>query len=83
MSYQVDWEIRAVDLAAGFLRDDPAGVAALWETVSQPAGEPRPPESFPYGSADRRRLRAGRYRVFCTIGEQRRVIQIDRVARLA
>ena len=33
MSYQVDWEIRAVDLAAGFLRDDPAGVAALWETV--------------------------------------------------
>ena len=83
MSYQVNWEIRAVDLAAGFLRDDPAGVAALWETVSRLAGEPRPLESFPYGSADLRRLRAGRYRVFYTIGEQRRVVQIDHVARLA
>ena len=83
MSYQVNWEIRAVDLAAGFLRDDPAGVAALWETVSRLAGEPRPPESFPYGSPDLRRLRAGRYRVFYTIGEQRRVVQIDHVARLA
>jgi hypothetical protein len=29
VSYQVNWEIRAVDLAAGFLRDDTAGVAAL------------------------------------------------------
>ena len=53
--------------AAGFLRDDPAGVAALWETVSRLAGEPRPPESFAYGSPDLRHLRAGRYRVFYTI----------------
>ena len=83
MSYQVNWEIRAVDLAAGFLCDDPAGVATLWETVSRLAGEPRPPESFPYGSPDLRRLRAGRYRVFYAIDEQRRVVQIDHVARLA
>jgi len=82
VSYQVNWEIRAVDLAAGFLRDDPAGVAALWETVSRLAGEPRPPESFPYGSPDLRRLRAGRYRVFYTIDEQSQVIEIDHVARL-
>ena len=83
MSYQVNWEIRAVDLAASFLRDDPAGVAAPWETVSRLAREPRPPESLPDGSPDLRRLRAGRYRVFYTIDEQRRVIQIDHVARLA
>ena len=43
MSYQVDWEIRAVDLAAGFLRDDPAGVAALWETVGRLAPQPSHP----------------------------------------
>ena len=67
---------------AGFLRDDPIGVAALWDTVSQLADEPRPPESFPYGSPDLRRLRAGRYRVFYTIDEERRVVQIDHVARL-
>ncbi len=33
-------------------------------------------------SPDLRRLRAGRYRVFCTIDEERRVIQIDYAARL-
>ena len=65
MSYQVNWEIQALDQAAGFLAD-----------------EPRPPESFPYGSPDLRRLRAGRHRVFYTIDEERRIIQIDHVARL-
>ena len=69
MSYQVNWEIQALDQAAGFLRDDPVGVAALWDAVSQLADEPRPPESFPYGSPDLRRLRTGRYRVFYTIDE--------------
>ena len=82
MSYQVNWEIRAVDLAAGFLRDDPTGVAALWESVSRLAAEPRPLASFAYGSPDLRRLRAGRYRVFYTIDEERRLVQVDHVARL-
>jgi hypothetical protein len=52
------------------------------DSVSQLADEPRPPESFPYGSPDLRRLRTGRYRVFYTIDEERRVVQIDHVARL-
>ena len=82
MSYQVNWEIQALDQTAGFLRDDPVGVAALGDAVSQLADEPRPLESFPYGSPDLRRLRAGRYRVFYTMGEERRVVQIDHVARL-
>jgi mRNA interferase RelE/StbE len=82
VSYQVNWEIQALDLTAGFLRDDPVGVAALWETVSRLADHPRPPESFAYGSPDLRRLRAGRYRVFYTIDEEQRVVQIDHVARL-
>ena len=82
MSYQVNTEIQALDLTVGFLRDDPAGVAALWDTVSQLADEPRPPESFPNGSPDLRRLHAGRYRVLYTIDEERQVIQIDHVARL-
>jgi len=43
VSYQVNWEIQALDQTAGFLRDDPIGVAALWDTVSQLADEPRPP----------------------------------------
>ena len=59
MSYQVNWEIQALDQTAGFLGDDPTGVAALWDTVSQLVDEARPPESFPYRSPDLRRLRAG------------------------
>jgi hypothetical protein len=43
VSYQVNWEIQALDQTAGFLRDDPIGVAALWDTVGQLADEPRPP----------------------------------------
>lgn len=82
MTYQVNWEIQALDLATGFLSEDPEGVAALWETVSQLAGEPRPLESFPYGSPDLRRLRAGRYRVFYTVGEDRQTVAIDHVGRV-
>jgi len=82
MSYQVNWEIGALNQAAGFLRDDPSGVAALWESISRLAGQPRPPESFPYGSPDLRRLRAGRYRVFYTIDDEQHMIQIDHVARI-
>jgi hypothetical protein len=53
-----------------------------WESVCRLATEPRPPESFAYGSPDLRRLRAGRYRVFYTIDEEQRVVQIDHVARV-
>ena len=41
MSYQVNWEIQALDQAAGFLRDDPIGVAALWDTVGPRVGRRR------------------------------------------
>jgi hypothetical protein len=49
VSYQVDWVIQALDQTAGFLRDEPIGIAALWDAVGQLAGEPRPPESFRTG----------------------------------
>jgi len=82
VSYQVNWEVQALDRTAGFLSDDLAGVRGLWESVSRLADEPRPPESFPYGSPDPRRLRAGRYRVFYAIDERRKLVQINHVARL-
>jgi len=82
VSYQVNWEVQALDRTAGFLREDMAGVGGLWESVSRLADRPRPPESFPYGSPDLRRLRAGQYRVFYTIDEGRKLVQIDHVARL-
>jgi mRNA interferase RelE/StbE len=82
VSYQVTWEFQALDLAAGFLSDDRVGVAALWETVSQLADQPRPLESFPYGSPDIRRLRSGQYRVFYQIDEERQTVEIDHVGRV-
>jgi mRNA interferase RelE/StbE len=82
VTYQINWEVQAIDLTAGFLRDDPDGVAALWDRVSQLADEPRPAESFPYGSPDIRRLRTDRYRVFYQIDDDRQVIQIDHVGRI-
>jgi len=33
VSYQINWEIQALDLTVGFLSDDPAGVAGLWESI--------------------------------------------------
>ena len=35
VSYQVNWEVQALDRTAGFLSDDLAGVAGLWESVSR------------------------------------------------
>ena len=83
MSYQVNWEIQALDRTARFLSDDVAGVRGLWESVSGLADEPRPPELFPYGSPDLRCLRAERYRVFYTIDEGRKLVQINHAARLS
>jgi len=67
VSRQVLWEARAIDQAAGFLRDDPAGVRQMLDAVAGLADDPRPAGSFPYGSPDRRRLRIGRYRVMYDI----------------
>jgi mRNA interferase RelE/StbE len=64
---QVIWEAQAIDQAAGFLRDDPAGVREMLDAVAVLADDPRPAGSFPYGSPDRRRLRIGRYRVMYDI----------------
>ena len=41
--------------------------------------QPRPPNSFPFGSADFRRLRVGRYRVMYKIFEQS--ISVTHIAR--
>jgi mRNA interferase RelE/StbE len=67
VSRQVIWEVQAIDQAAGFLRDDPAGVREMLDVVAVLADDPRPAGSFPYGSPDRRRLHIGRYRVMYDI----------------
>ena len=66
MTLRVDYDERAINQAAGFL-DDPQGIGAVLDAIDRLADDPRPAESFPYGSPDLRRLRIGRYRILYEI----------------
>jgi mRNA interferase RelE/StbE len=79
VSLRVIYEEKAIDQAAGFLADDPAGLGTVPDAVDRLAGDPRPAESFPYGSPDLRRLRIGRYRVLDEINGD--VVSIGHIAR--
>ncbi|MGW0824046.1 type II toxin-antitoxin system RelE family toxin [Streptomyces sp. NPDC002845] len=70
MTYEIIWEPRATNAAARFLKDDPAGPAAVYETVDTLAAQPRPDNSVPYGSQDVRRLHVGGYRVLYRIDDE-------------
>jgi mRNA interferase RelE/StbE len=54
----VVYEEKAISQAAGFL-DDPEGLCEVLDAVDRLAEDSRPAGSFPYGSPDLRRLRAG------------------------
>jgi mRNA interferase RelE/StbE len=78
VSLRVDYDERAISQAAAFL-DDPQGMRAVLDAIDRLADDPRPAESFPYGSADMRRLRVGRYRVLYEITED--AIAVRHLAR--
>ena len=69
MTYEVTWSERALDQAAGFLKDDPDGLDQLFQSVDLLADEPRPEGTTEYGTPDRRRLRSGRYRVLYDVND--------------
>lgn len=56
MTLRDDYDERAISQATAFL-DDPPGTRAVLDAIDQPADDPRPDRSFPYGSPD---LRIGR-----------------------
>lgn len=68
MTYRIIWEPNATDAAVRFLRDDPAGLASVYEAVDTLAKEPRPANSVAYGPTARR-LRVGNYRVLYIIDD--------------
>jgi mRNA interferase RelE/StbE len=67
VSFEVIFEEKAISSAAEFLVDDREGVRLLLDAIDALEAEPRPSDSFPFGSADVRRLRVGRYRVVYAI----------------
>lgn len=79
MSRQVTLEERAISQAAAFLQDDPDGLRAVFQAIDRLPGDPRPAASFPFGSADLRRLHVGRYRVLYAISDN--WISVGHIAR--
>lgn len=80
--YEVIWDERALDQAAGFLKDDPEGLAELFHAVDQLAVEPRPDGTAAFGGPDRRRLRSGRYRVLYDVHDQQVTVVVIHAGRL-
>ncbi len=72
MTYEIDWEPPAVDLAARYLMDDPEGLSAVLTAVGSLAEDPRPDSAFPFGATGMLRLRAGKYRVVYQIDDATR-----------
>lgn len=83
MTYEVTWSERALNQAAGFLEDDPDGLAQLFHTLDLLAHDPRPPGTTEYGTPDRRRLRSGRYRVLYDVDDTTVTVVVIHAGRLA
>ncbi|WP_088286126.1 type II toxin-antitoxin system RelE/ParE family toxin [Kineosporia sp. A_224] len=81
MRYEVSWDVRAIDMAAGFLGDDPAGLDLVLDQVERLCVEPRPPEARAWGEV-LLRLRVGRYRVTYSVDDAAEHIEIIRVGRV-
>jgi mRNA interferase RelE/StbE len=75
LTCEIVWADEALAAAQVFMVDDPAGLAAVFDTVDDLAGSPRPPKALRWGGTDVLRLRIGRYRVLYEIEDQ--LIRID------
>ncbi|MER7406575.1 type II toxin-antitoxin system RelE/ParE family toxin [Streptomyces sp. NPDC000070] len=80
MTYRIIWEPNATNAAVRFLKDDPAGLAAVYEAVDALAENPRPAGSIPYGWGFRR-LRVGDYRVLYAIDDHEIHILVTHLGR--
>jgi mRNA interferase RelE/StbE len=68
VTYRIIWEPNATNAAVRFLKDDPVGLAAVYEAVDALAETPRPTNSTAYGPGIRR-LRVRDYRVLYVIDD--------------
>ncbi|MGP3968419.1 type II toxin-antitoxin system RelE family toxin [Streptomyces sp. 6N223] len=69
MIYRIDWDTPAINSAAGFLKNDPGGLQQVMDAIDRLAHDPRPENTFAYGSENLRRMRVGMYRVFYEISD--------------
>ena len=69
MSYSLDWYEEAVNSAAKYIVDDPAGLDDLFAVLDRLTDQPRPRRSKPLATPNLRRLGVGRYRALYEIVE--------------
>ncbi|MYR63625.1 type II toxin-antitoxin system RelE/ParE family toxin [Streptomyces sp. SID625] len=82
MTYRIIWEPAATDQAVRFLKDDPVGLAAVYEAVDALAESPRPAGSTAYG-VNIRRLRVGDHRVLYIIEDETIHLLVTNLGRTA
>jgi mRNA interferase RelE/StbE len=68
VSYSVELEPAALNAAARFLKDDPAGLKSVFDTLDALAVDPRPVSSSTFGAY--RRLRIGSYRALYMVEDE-------------
>ncbi|MCE0536991.1 type II toxin-antitoxin system RelE/ParE family toxin [Kineosporia rhizophila] len=79
MTFEVVYEARALDQASAFLADDQEGLRQVMDAIDALTADPRPADSFPFGSPDLRRIRIGRYRVVYEIKGE--TVSVGHIAR--
>ncbi|GAA3118995.1 type II toxin-antitoxin system RelE family toxin [Streptomyces echinatus] len=82
MTYEIIFEPNALNAAARFLEEDPAGLAKVLDAIDELAQDPRPVASTPYG-LDIRRLRVDDYRVLYVIESEIIRILVTHLGRTA
>ncbi|GAA3805051.1 hypothetical protein GCM10022403_043760 [Streptomyces coacervatus] len=82
MTYEIIFEPHALDAAARFLTEDPAGLAKVLDAIDELAHDPRPTGSRPYGP-NIRRIRVDEYRVLYIIDAEVIRILVTHLGRTA
>jgi mRNA interferase RelE/StbE len=82
LTLSVLWALTAVDKAAGFLRDDAAGLQEVIDRVDDLARNPCPDGSTEFGFAYLRRLRVGRYRILYELDGDAARVTVVHLGRL-
>jgi mRNA interferase RelE/StbE len=82
VSYSLDWYEAALNIAAGYIKDDPEGVDELFEALGRLTDDPRPRKSKPLTTPQLRRLRVGKYRVLYEIVDSVGSIIVIHVGRV-
>lgn len=82
MTWRVEWEPEATNQVAGFLKADPAGVAAVLDVCDALEQGPMAAGSSAWGLYHRR-LRSGPWRIMYRIDEGTGTIHVEHVGRSA